>query len=457
MVHLEAKNVPVSRGMIGIEYLLNTEKWGKGSPLSISNMVAVMDELDLPGPATRIVHIGGTNGKGSVSASIAAGLGASGLSVGLTSSPHLIHFSERFIIDGKPASLPSINSAALKLKAVLKRKKLTLTYHEAMIAVAFIIFRDVDWIVAEVGMGGRFDSTNFLKNPALSVITNIGLDHQRFLGNSISEISKEKAGIIKPGVPLVTGPMQSEAREAIRESREEYQGEWWEYGSHFEGVPAEPGRFVYRDLREEFERKYEIRLLGKHQVTNMAIVVTALRALGVAESSIETGLRTVQWPGRLKPIIVSRNKDMRASARTLWLDGAHNLPAVQTISSFIEQNFTSKPDIVFAASRGKEWQPMLEHLLPYIGNWNIVSPGELFVPGEELVSFLQERTAPCIFHPSLAGLLDKLSVLPYDDRATPDNGFLFTDNVICTGSLYLVGEVYKGLNIAYPTLWERGT
>ncbi len=306
------------------------------------------------------IHIGGTNGKGSVASTAASILRAAGLRTGLYTSPHLCDFAERIQIDGAPVERDALLAAARRLWPVVQRE--APSFFEATTAIAFLALAEVGVQVAvvEVGLGGRLDSTNVI-TPDVCVLTNVAMDHAQYLGNTLESIAREKAGIIKPGVPVVTGEPDPVLRDVFRRRAEEL-------GAPFHVVPAasvsdisvdESGtRFIY--AAEPFgELALHTPLIGAHQAMNAAVAVRALSLLPESRrpdaAAVQRGVRTVRWPGRVQ--IVRRSDGV-------WLfDAAHNPAGIDSLVAVLGQLSLPEPLVLLIGVMGdKEWQQMLPAL-----------------------------------------------------------------------------------------------
>ena len=316
-------------------------------------MRALVAELGHPERAFRSIHVAGTNGKGSVVAMVDAALAAAGHRSARYTSPHLVDLSERFVVLGQPIGRAPLEAAAADLRdaveRLLSRGQLQTppTFFEATTAIAFELFRraGVDVAVCEVGLGGRLDATNVLE-PTVTAITTIGLDHQQYLGHTLADIAREKAGIIKQGVPVVIGRLGTEAVQVVEEVAARLEAPI---------VRADADALApYAPLR--------IALRGAHQVANAAVAVRVLEQLdrqGVSVSAAATrlGLEQVAWPGRLE---VRRLPD----GREVLLDAAHNADGALALRDYLASS-APRP-MVFAAMRDKDAATMIETLAPVV-------------------------------------------------------------------------------------------
>ncbi|HEY6011417.1 MAG TPA: folylpolyglutamate synthase/dihydrofolate synthase family protein [Nitrospirota bacterium] len=310
-----------------IDYLFALQK--HGIKLGLSNSRALMELMGNPHRKFRSVHVAGTNGKGSTSAFLAAMLAAAGYRVGLYTSPHLVSFTERIRINNTPISEQRVVELARRVRdgyqrvPLVQNEKIAPTFFEATTAMAFTYFAEegVDIAVIEVGMGGRLDSTNVI-TPLVSVITNIDIEHTEFLGDTLEQIAAEKAGIIKHGVPVVTGAVQPEVLEVIEREASSKGTTVRRLGRDFSPAQVGGGRdliFDYRGHTVSYAGM-KISMLGGYQVDNACLALAAvecLRGAGLAldESAARRGLEQARWEGRLER--VSDRPD-------IFLDGAHN-------------------------------------------------------------------------------------------------------------------------------------
>jgi dihydrofolate synthase / folylpolyglutamate synthase len=342
----------------------------RGIRLGASRMAAALAYRGHPERGQVFVHVAGTNGKGSVSAMSAACLRAAGYRTGLFTSPHMQRWVERIRIDGRPLGEREAARRITELLDDFERNGAPdTTFFELTTLLALEVFRDhrCEVSVLEVGLGGRLDATNAVK-PAVSVITNIALDHTRVLGHTIAAIAAEKAGIVKRAVPLVVGTRDPWAREVIaaRARRVRADAAWIDRDFAVSSS-GRPGGF---DLRVGSRRIAGLRsgLLGAHQRDNAACAVAALlrldrAGLRVSEAALRKGLAAVRWPGRLE----------RVSGRpSFLLDAAHNLDGCRTLVQYLDQTATvlaargGRRVLIFGAMADKQYARMLRLLAPRV-------------------------------------------------------------------------------------------
>ena len=331
-------------------YLFGLEQFG--IKFGLENISTLVSALGHPERAYPTIHVAGTNGKGSVVAMVDAALRAAGHRSARYTSPHLVDLTERFVIDGRPVDRDRLADVVSDLREVIERLRhngalvVQPTFFEVTTAAAFETFRraGIDVAVLEVGLGGRLDATNVIA-PIATAITSIDLDHQKFLGHTLREIAREKAGIVKPSVPLVIGELHPEARAAI------------------DDVARERRAPVITAARDDV-RAFTVGLRGAHQHINAAVAMRLLqiadqRGLSVGCAAIGKGLADPQWPGRL---------DLRRlpGDRELLLDAAHNPAGARALASYLKAAGDAAPPLVFAAMRDKDSAGMLRELLPVV-------------------------------------------------------------------------------------------
>jgi dihydrofolate synthase / folylpolyglutamate synthase len=302
--------------------------------LDLSRMWRLLERLGHPeGRLPPVIHVAGTNGKGSVCAYLSAALASTGLRVHRYTSPHLVRFHERIELAGTPIADEALSLLLEECESA--NAGAPITFFEITTAAALLAYarEPADYLVLEVGLGGRLDATNVVARPALCVITAIDYDHQQYLGDTLTSIAHEKAGILKPGVPAVIAPQADEALAEIERVAQRVKAvlavgnrDWQAYEQH--------GRLVYQDEAGLLDLPLPA-LAGRHQIANAGTAVAALRTLGdrrVADSDISAGLRRVQWPARMQRLGPGRLSQFLPREAELWLDGGHNPAAGQVLA-----------------------------------------------------------------------------------------------------------------------------
>ncbi|MGB3455364.1 MAG: folylpolyglutamate synthase/dihydrofolate synthase family protein [Litorimonas sp.] len=277
------------------------------------------------------IHVAGTNGKGSTVALLRAMLEASGARVHVYTSPHLVRFNERIVVAGEEI-------ADAKLINVLRRVRTAngdapLSFFEATTAAAFLAFAEAeaDYAIIEVGLGGRYDATNVF-TPTLTAITPVDFDHAEFLGRELAGIAREKAGIVKSGVPVVTAPQRAEAQAVMDRVAEDARAPISRSGEDFRAY-RQQGRLVYETDTELLDLPLPA-LAGEHQIMNAGVAITLARALGLNAEAIGHGLQSARWPARLQPLKTGPLVDIAKDAGAeIWLDGGHNPHAARALST----------------------------------------------------------------------------------------------------------------------------
>jgi dihydrofolate synthase/folylpolyglutamate synthase len=305
--------------------------------LGLSRVTRTLDRLDRPHhrlPPT--FHVAGTNGKGSTCAYLRAIIEASGASAHAFISPHLIRYNERIVLAGQEISDEAFIDAIKRVDRAAGDDELT--FFEAITCAAFVAFAETpaDFLILEVGLGGRLDATNVLERPLAAVVTPIGLDHMNFLGSTIGAVAREKAGIFRSGAPAVVGVQSEEAMAALEEAARAAGARYFGYGQSW-SHQIENGRLIYQDE----DRLCDLdapRLVGAHQFDNAALSVAAIRAAGLSftDEELSQGVASARWPARLQPLHEGKIVELiRAGApgADVWLDGGHNPHAALALAA----------------------------------------------------------------------------------------------------------------------------
>jgi dihydrofolate synthase/folylpolyglutamate synthase len=402
-----------------------------GIKLGLETIQGILERLGNPQNSYAGIHIAGTNGKGSVAAALAAVLQAAGYRVGLYTSPHLVRFNERIRIDGIDISDEGVVRAYQAVKQAQGGEREP-TFFEFATAMALHEFhqRQVDWAVIETGMGGRLDATNII-HPVLSILTNISLEHREYLGNTLAEIAREKAGIIKNHTPVVTGIRGKQALAVIREVAAERLAPVYRQGEEFRVRRSRSGAFSYFGIGHRWHHLTPP-LAGEHQVDNMALVLAACEILiqkgtRLNLDQISAGLAATRWPGRLE--IVS-------TSPLIILDGAHNLMAARYLARYLAEHLSQRDiTLVVGILSDKPYAAMLHSLLPVCRRAIITRPQiDRGLAPETLLAVAREITSLVTVIPEVGSAV-KAAV----ESAGPDG-------VVCVaGSLYVVGEAKAAL------------
>ncbi|MBI3073739.1 MAG: bifunctional folylpolyglutamate synthase/dihydrofolate synthase [Deltaproteobacteria bacterium] len=390
-----------------------------GIRLGLDRVREAAARLGNPERRFRVVHVAGTNGKGSTAAMCERILRANGYRVGLTTSPHLVHLHERYLVNGR-----AITDAALaRHLARIRETGLPLTFFEVATLAALLHFAEarVNWGVVEVGLGGRLDATNIVI-PDVVILTPVALDHTEHLGDTLTTIAREKLGIVKRGVPVVCGWREPSLQRLVERKCAALDAPLSLVGRDFDSAPLTLKRrgekFTYSDDRSS--RSFEVSLAGRHQVTNAALAIRAMRTLGVANSTISAGLRHIRWPGRFDRV------------GRFILDGAHNPHGIRALVAELSRRFPgSRFPIVFAAMRDKAIPEMLRALAPVASHFHFVRVDNTRgINLAELYALSRTLAISSSRHSTIGAAL----------------GATHSVTVI-TGSLYLVGAALASLRV----------
>ncbi|WP_418592269.1 bifunctional folylpolyglutamate synthase/dihydrofolate synthase [Ponticoccus sp. (in: a-proteobacteria)] len=377
-----------------------------------------------------VIHLAGTNGKGSTQAMIRAGLEGAGKRVHAYTSPHLARFHERIRLAGQLITEDDL-SAVLD-ECYEANGSTPITYFEITTCAALLAMArtPADFTLLETGLGGRLDATNVVDRPAMTVITPISMDHEAFLGDTLAKIATEKAGILKRGVPCVVGPQPEPAMEAIEARAAQLGAPLLAHGQHWH-VWEENGRLVYQDETGLLDLPLPA-LRGAHQVQNAGAALAVLRHLGMGEDAFEAAMTRVDWPARMQRLLAGPLVGLAPRAE-LWLDGGHNPAAGEALAALLAQMPERPTHLICGMLNTKDARGFLRPLAGQATSLTGVSiPGETnTLSGEETAKL----AADCGHHtrtaPSVAAALTAIT------DATPEA------RVLICGSLYLAGYVLR--------------
>lgn len=375
-----------------VDYIYNLERHNKD--FSLDNVKKVLKSIGNPEKKLRAVHVAGTNGKGSVCEMIERGLMEAGFKVGMYTSPHLQEFNERIRINEELIAEEELGRLTDRLKQIQEDTGVELTFFEAATVIAFIYFEEkkVDYAVVEVGMGGRLDATNVLK-PLVSVITNISLDHQNILGETVEKIAHEKAGIIKKETPVVTNA-SGEVLEVIREY-------CFEKNCHL--------------IIPETIEDVELGMQGSYQIENAATAIAVLKELGVKGTAIYEGLLKAKWPGRFEFV-----KD------NILLDCAHNPKGMKTMLESVKELEYEKIYLILGIMQKADHKGIIAEVKKSDAKIIITKPNmKNALPIEELKGEFENATTS-------KSLKEAISIAK---KKASDK-----DLILITGSIFLIGE-----------------
>jgi dihydrofolate synthase / folylpolyglutamate synthase len=408
-----------------LAWLYGTQRFG--IKLGLENVQRLLRELAVPGKGQPIIHVAGTNGKGSVCAMIDSIGRAAGYRTGLFTSPHLVTYRERIRVNGEMIGQDDVARGLGALREMIRAWDPHPTFFEITTALALDHFKNTgcELIVLETGLGGRLDATNAL-SPIVSVITPIGYDHEKWLGNTLEAIAREKAGIIKPRIPVISSRQEPEAENVVRARAAECD-------APLEFVAPVPDRRPGEDATV-LDRRYKVALAGEHQRENAALAIAALRAgnIAIADDEIARGLAAVQWPARFQ----------RWDDRII-IDGAHNPSGARVLVQTWREEFgDERATIILAVLRQKNIEgicralaPIAAHfILPHIRTERALPPNELATQLSAITPSL-----PYSITPSRTSISPSFSAALALARSEPEP-------ILITGSLHFAGEALATLN-----------
>ena len=383
-------------------------------------------ERDLP----PVIHIAGTNGKGSTQAMIRAGLEASGATVHAYTSPHLARFHERIRLAGDLISEPALTT--LLDECVQANGPESITFFEITTAAALLAFArtSADFTLLEVGLGGRLDATNVIDTPRLTIITPVSIDHQQYLGETLPEIAAEKAGIIKRGVPVIVGPQAPEGLAVIEARAARMGAPVLAYGQHWH-VAEDRGRLIFQDETGLLDLPLP-NLPGPHQVQNAGAALAALRALGRDEAACEAAVTRAVWPARMQRLHHGPLVDIAPKVE-LWLDGGHNPAGGEAVAATLARMQKRPTHLICGMLNTKDVTGYMRPLVPHVTQLHAVSiPGEKnTLPAETTRDAALSAGLPAEASASVADALSKITAADPNAR------------VLICGSLYLAGAILR--------------
>ena len=414
----------------------------KGFDLSLTRVTRLLERLGNPQERMPpVIHIAGTNGKGSAAAFSRALLEASGRTCHVHTSPHLVNWHERYRLNGTLVE-DAVLADAIARVAEANRGE-TITVFEILTAVMFVLFSEhpADAAIVEVGLGGRFDATNVIAKPAASLIMPISLDHEAYLGDRVELIAAEKAGIIKPGCPVVVGAQEYDAaRDVLVETADRLDCPLLVYGQDFLAF-EENGRMVYQDDDGLFDLTLP-RLPGRHQFANAAAAIAAVKAAGfeIGQRIADRAMTRVEWPGRMQKLTEGRLVELAPRGSEIWIDGGHNPGAGAAVAEALadQEEKRSLPLVMIAGMINTKDQTgyfqnfvgMTRHVFTVP-----VNESDAGVPNDELAARAAEAGLSA---EPVASVENALMLLrdAWDDPEQPPR-------ILISGSLYLVGEVLR--------------
>lgn len=418
----------------------------KGYDLSLNRIRQLLERLGNPqDKLPPVIHVAGTNGKGSASAFARALLEAGNKAVHVHTSPHLVHWHERYRIAAKGGGRFVDDDAFAEAieRAAKANGGQRITVFEVLTAVAFMLFSEhpADAAIFEVGLGGRFDATNVIGKPVVSIVMPIAMDHQAHLGDRIELIAAEKAGIIKRGVPVVIGAQEYDAaREVLRETAQRLECDCIIYGEDFLAY-EEHGRMVYQDHTGVMDLPLP-QLVGRHQIANAAAAIASVRVAGfdVDQQIAERAMTTAEWPGRMQRITQGDLLRNAPDGSQIWIDGGHNPSAGAAVAETMAAEEERLPRPLFLIAGMLDTKDQTGFFRPFHGMVKHVYTVPIFssdagVPNDELAVRAQEAGLSAEPVSSITSALNLLRDTWSNDEPSP--------RILICGSLYQAGEALR--------------
>ncbi|WP_342078842.1 folylpolyglutamate synthase/dihydrofolate synthase family protein [Yoonia sp. SS1-5] len=399
--------------------------------LTLDRVWRLLDAMDNPqDKLPPVIHIAGTNGKGSTQAMIRAGLEAGGANVHAYTSPHLARFHERIRLSGALIAEDALSDVLDRCYQANGTDPIT--YFEITTVAALVAFAEsrADWTLLEVGLGGRLDATNVIAVPALTIITPVDLDHQQFLGDTLAQIAGEKAGIIKRGVTCVVGPQHDDAIAVIEGVAARMNAPLLAYGQHWH-VARERDRMIYQDETGLLDLPLP-NLPGPHQVYNAGAAIAALRHLNCGEAACEAAVSQADWPARMQRLTAGPLVDLAGGAE-LWLDGGHNPAAGRALAKTLGEQSARPTHLICGMLNTKDIGGYLRPLAEVAESLVAVSiPGEAnTLPAAETEANARAVGLDARSAPSVADAIRSITDVAPHAR------------ILICGSLYLAGHVIR--------------
>jgi len=427
-----------------LHYLKDVQE--RGTKLSLDNIQKIIDHLPFDLSSMKFIQVAGTNGKGSTAHFLTSIFQSAGSKVGLFTSPHLQDIRERITINKAWISKEDFSSCLFQVKQIsedLLQKGLienmpTFFEHIFLTAIAYFFRNRTDYVVLEVGMGGRLDATSTLK-PAVSVITNISYDHTKNLGKRIRDIAAEKAGIIKKKVPVICGcSVYSTANRVIKGIAQERKAPFYNVLNAKNILETQKHDGFYRCVYETETGRYEfdVHLNGRHQTTNAATAIRAVEVLNKTNPDVNINAAAL-CEGIAGNFVPGRIEIIKTSPQVI-LDGGHNVESIKALRNYLEQEQKKDLTLVFGVLRDKKYRKMISMLLPFTKNVIITEPvSKRALPAENLAKFIMENN-------------HKNFNLNVEIKKNLDDAFQaayrLREDILITGSLYLAGEMRNIIN-----------
>lgn len=416
-----------------VEYIESIPKFAKKN--KPENTWELLKRLGYPQREMKVIHVAGTNGKGSVCAFLASILTRAGKKTGLFTSPHLVEITERIVIQGEQVGREAFAGAFARVKRAVDEMEKDGFYHpayfELLFAVGLLLFREarVEYLVLETGLGGRLDATNLVEHPAVTVITTIGMDHMEYLGNTLEKIAWEKAGIIKEGVPVVYDARNEATAAVIRQEAQKKHAPQYACDASMWRICSKTDKSIDFILNNRYYERMRVTVpyLAEYQVVNSTLALTALRALDpekeISDETAAAGILNTRWAGRMETVLPG-----------VVLDGAHNEDGIRELIHTVKSVRERMPvSLLFSAVSDKEHEKMIETVCQAVDlSFVVVTEvgGYRQVPAAKLGrEFSRHTKAPVYVETDVEKAFKK---------ALKQRG---ESMLFCAGSLYLVGEI----------------
>ncbi|MCD7813028.1 MAG: bifunctional folylpolyglutamate synthase/dihydrofolate synthase [Lachnospiraceae bacterium] len=414
-----------------VDYIESTPKFTKKN--KPENTRELICRIGRPERKMKVIHVAGTNGKGSVCAFLSSILTGAGYRTGLFTSPHLVEITERFAVDGTPVSHEDFARAFTRVKQVTDEMTADgfahPAYFEMLFATGLLIFEEkgVEYLVLETGLGGRLDATNLVERPIACVITSISLDHMEYLGDTVAEIAGEKAGIIKEGVPVIYDGRDPEAAAVIAAQAERMHAKAYRYDARMSQILGKTDKSIDFLLDSGYDEKMNVTVpyLAPYQVVNSSLALIALRVIDpgreISTAQAVAGIARTRWPGRMETVMPG-----------VVLDGAHNADGIREFIRTI-QGVPGETSLLFSAVADKEYEKMIREICEGVNFSSVVVTqvgGSRVVPADVLAGVFRKYTS--------APVTAKADVREAFETALAGRG---DGMLFCAGSLYLVGEL----------------
>ncbi|WMI82289.1 bifunctional folylpolyglutamate synthase/dihydrofolate synthase [Anaerotignum sp. MB30-C6] len=409
---------------------------GFASCPGLERIINLMEKLGNPEKKLKVIHVAGTNGKGSATAMLSSILKEAGYRTASYTSPHLEKYNERFIINGKEITDEAFAKIITRTKQACQQLvaegKEAPTLFEVVTGAAYLYFAEekVDIAIIEVGLGGRFDATNIIENPILSIIMSISMDHTDFLGNTIEAIAMEKAGIIKKSCPVVLYSQEELVYNIVKNNADALNAPLYCLKDSEIKISAQSLRGTIFDVKSSFLNYEELflPLLGLHQVQNCVTVLQACEVLkknGLAftKEDIRKGISNTVWAGRME---ICKNNPL------VILDGAHNVDGIRRLAQSVQTYFNRKNiTLILGVLGDKEYEKMAELILPYANQVVLTEPhSQRKLDAEKLANIVLHKELPFYIEPELENAYQKAL------NITDEAGI-----ILCCGSLYMIGAL----------------